>query len=39
MARILGETSLMFEVHPTLTDGDLSDVCCAVEKVMAAAAV
>ncbi len=39
VARVLGETSLMFEVHPTLTDGDLSDVCRAVEKVMAAAAV
>jgi dTDP-4-amino-4,6-dideoxygalactose transaminase len=33
-ARDLGETSLMFMVHPTLTEQDMSDTCAAVEKVM-----
>lgn len=33
VARELGETSLMFLVHPTLTDADVEDVCRAVEKV------
>jgi len=33
-ARELGETSLMFMVHPTLTEQDMSDTCAAVEKVM-----
>ncbi len=37
VARELGETSLMFLVHPTLADGDLGDVCEAVEKVFAVA--
>lgn len=35
VARELGETSLAFLVHPTLTEGDAEDACCAVEKVMA----
>ena len=34
VARELGETSLMFKVHPTLTAGDLADTCMAVSKVM-----
>lgn len=37
VARELGETSLMFLVHPTLASSDVQDVCAAVEKVMAAA--
>lgn len=38
VAKELGETSLMFLVHPTLSDADMADTCRAVEKVMAAAA-
>jgi dTDP-4-amino-4,6-dideoxygalactose transaminase len=34
VARELGETSLMFKVHPTLTERDLADTCMAVSKVM-----
>lgn len=34
VAQDLGETSLMFLVHPTLTPSDMLDVCAAVEKVM-----
>jgi len=34
VARELGETSLMFKVHPTLTERDLADTCMAVLKVM-----
>ena len=34
VARRLGETSLMFLVHPTLSDGDVLDTCRAVEKVL-----
>jgi len=34
VARELGETSLMFMVHPTITDEDMRDTCRAVEKVM-----
>lgn len=33
-ARELGETSLMFKVHPTLSERDLADTCMAVSKVM-----
>lgn len=33
VAKELGETSLMFLVHPTLTDTDMIDTCKAVEKV------
>ena len=36
-ARALGETSLCFLVHPTLSAADIDDVCRAVEKVMGAA--
>jgi dTDP-4-amino-4,6-dideoxygalactose transaminase len=34
VARELGETSLMFLVHPTLCDEDMRDTVRAVEKVM-----
>jgi dTDP-4-amino-4,6-dideoxygalactose transaminase len=37
VARKLGETSLMFFVHPTLKPAELSDTCRVVEKVLAAA--
>jgi hypothetical protein len=37
IAKELGETSLMFLVHPTLSEQDMLDMCCAVEKVMYAA--
>lgn len=37
VARELGETSLAFLVHPTLTHADIEDTCQAVEKVMTAA--
>jgi dTDP-4-amino-4,6-dideoxygalactose transaminase len=33
VARELGETSLMFLVHPTLSEEDMVDTCHAVEKV------
>jgi hypothetical protein len=34
VAKELGETSLMFLVHPTLTDTDMQDTADAVRKVM-----
>jgi dTDP-4-amino-4,6-dideoxygalactose transaminase len=37
VARELGQTSMMFLVHPTLTDVDMHDTVRAVEKVMAVA--
>jgi dTDP-4-amino-4,6-dideoxygalactose transaminase len=37
-SRVLGETSLCFMVHPTLTQGDMQDTGRAVAKVMRAAA-
>lgn len=37
VARALGETSLMFLVHPTLDLSDMDDVAAAVERVLAAA--
>jgi dTDP-4-amino-4,6-dideoxygalactose transaminase len=37
VARLLGETSMMFLVHPTLAESDLVDTCKAVEKVLAVA--
>jgi hypothetical protein len=37
VAKELGETSLMFLVHPTLSEADMADTCLAVEKVMKAA--
>ncbi len=36
-ARELGETSLMFLVHPTLSTSDMADVAAAVRKVFARA--
>jgi dTDP-4-amino-4,6-dideoxygalactose transaminase len=33
-AKELGETSLMFMVHPTLSEQDIRDTCVAVRKVM-----
>jgi hypothetical protein len=36
-ARWLGETSLMFQVHPTLSQRNIQETCLAVEKVMHAA--
>ena len=38
IARELGETSLMFLVHPTLSEKDMKDTCDAVEKVFDIAA-
>jgi hypothetical protein len=38
VARELGETSLMFLVHPTLSETDMLDTCRAVEKVFQATA-
>jgi dTDP-4-amino-4,6-dideoxygalactose transaminase len=37
VAKTLGETSLMFLVHPTLTERDMIDTYRAVEKVMSVA--
>jgi dTDP-4-amino-4,6-dideoxygalactose transaminase len=37
VARLLGETSLMFVIHPTMKERDLADTAAAVRKVMAAA--
>ena len=36
-AHAIGQASLMFEVHPTLSDADIEDVTAAVAKVMAMA--
>jgi dTDP-4-amino-4,6-dideoxygalactose transaminase len=36
-AHALGEESLMFLVHPTLTEADMNDTALAVEKVFSAA--
>ena len=37
VARELGETSLMFLVHPTLTEEHIHDTCATVKKIMSAA--
>jgi dTDP-4-amino-4,6-dideoxygalactose transaminase len=37
VAKQLGETSLMFIVHPTLSADDMFDTAMAVQKVMRAA--
>jgi dTDP-4-amino-4,6-dideoxygalactose transaminase len=39
IARQLGETSLMFLVHPTLSEQDMLDTALAVEKVLTGASV
>jgi len=36
-AKELGETSLLFLVHPTLREKEMRATCAAVEKVMAEA--
>ena len=38
VARDLGETSLMFLTHPTLTESDLSRICDCVDEVLSLAA-
>lgn len=38
VAKMLGETSMMFEVHPTLSVDSMKDVVRAMDKVMRAAA-
>ena len=37
IAKELGETSLMFQVHPTLSSEDMDSIASAVEKVMTVA--
>ena len=37
MARELGETSLMFLVHPTLTEAEMNKTCAVIEQVLAQA--
>lgn len=37
VARELGETSLMFMVHPTLTDAEIEKTCTVLQEVMALA--
>jgi dTDP-4-amino-4,6-dideoxygalactose transaminase/lipopolysaccharide/colanic/teichoic acid biosynthesis glycosyltransferase len=39
IAKRLGETSMMFLMHPTLTEHEIRDTCRAVRKVLHAAAV
>ena len=39
VAKRLGETSLAFLVHPTLTERDMHDICEAVSKVMRVATI
>ena len=39
VARTLGDTSLMFLVHPTLELEDMADVCRAVERVLSIASL
>ena len=38
VAKTLGETSLMFLVHPTLTEDEIALTCSAINKVLTAAA-
>ena len=37
VSRMLGDTSLMFLVHPTLDDDNMIDTCRVVSKVMISA--
>lgn len=37
VAQALGETSLMFLVHPTLTNDEIKKTCAALDKVLSAA--
>lgn len=34
IARELGETSLMFLVHPTLTEKEMNKMCCVIKEVL-----
>ena len=38
-AKELGETSLMFLVHPTLTDENINDTCSVLQSIMAKASI
>jgi dTDP-4-amino-4,6-dideoxygalactose transaminase len=38
-ARELGETSLMFLVHPTLTEAEIAKTCAAIAQTMALASL
>ncbi len=38
-AKELGETSLMFLVHPTLIDEEINQTCEAIQQVMALASL
>ncbi len=37
VAQELGQTALMFQVHPTLSSSDIEDICAATEKVLSVA--
>ncbi|MAD26672.1 MAG: aminotransferase [Pseudomonadales bacterium] len=37
VARELGETSLMFLVHPTLTEAEMNKICAVIDQVLAQA--
>jgi dTDP-4-amino-4,6-dideoxygalactose transaminase len=37
VAKALGETSIMFLVHPTLTEAEIQKTCQVIRKVMAKA--
>jgi hypothetical protein len=39
VTKMLGETSLMFQVHPTLTEQDMRDTGRVVEDVMVEASI
>ena len=39
IAKELGETSLMFLVHPTLSEAEIEQTCLAIEEVMAQASL
>ena len=39
VAKVLGETSLMFLVHPTLTEAEVAKTCEAIKTVMTEASL
>jgi len=39
VAKQLGETSLMFLVHPTLSETEIAETCCAIRQVVSQASV
>jgi dTDP-4-amino-4,6-dideoxygalactose transaminase len=39
VAKVLGETSVMFLVHPTLTQAEINKMCEVIRKVMVQASV